>query len=458
MIILLRQRLLISLLLLFCAVFFTGLITVCFVPRTYRAESVLIVSIPLNQVSLLRREFSALGMLAPYDGNLLTTSMGILKSYHVAEGIVNHFDLIHKWGAENMEEAVEMLHKVTEIAMTEDGLLRIRVELAGTPRVQQIADFFDAASALKRDLAVRQLVADIANQYVSSLQEYIRTTSLDQARTYRAFVERQFQQAKQELEDVQRRFTQFKQEKGEATLPEEVQPLLEVQTALVQEKMTAEANLRSLEAQLQETMRQIRQQIDQPEELPANSPVIQEWRQKLIHLQAQLTGERQKYGPEHPEVIRLQFEIAETERQIQAEVRRILQALQTKIAPEIAPLEARRIAVEAQIEALQQKLEEVKAQVKEVLPLETTLRYMELELRVREELYTTLATELKQAELTEAKESIQICVLDRAHPPMQKSSPSTKKNIMVAALLALMVEMGWLLASYRQQVLTGNQK
>ncbi len=61
------------------------------------------------------------------------------------------------------------------------------------------------------------------------------------------------------------------------------------------------------------------------------------------------------------------------------------------------------------------------------------------EFKVQETVYTMLASQLEQAEITEARDMPTVQVLDPAKPAKKESRPSMKLNVMLAGILALCV-------------------
>ena len=120
-------------------------------------------------------------------------------------------------------------------------------------------------------------------------------------------------------------------------------------------------NLRQAEIERDRTdasLRQLRASIEtntsQAAKLPVQIPGLTPWRTKLVELQYQLQVAKVSAGPDSPTVKRLQGEIGETQKALEAEVSKYLAALKLNIGDsELTKLYAERAAIDSQIQSLQ---------------------------------------------------------------------------------------------------------
>lgn len=67
---------------------------------------------------------------------------------------------------------------------------------------------------------------------------------------------------------------------------------------------------------------------------------------------------------------------------------------------------------------------------------------MKRNLKVQEEVYITLSKQLELAKIEEQEQSPMIEILDRATPPVRKSSPKIKRNVILAGFVSLILFIG----------------
>ncbi len=114
-------------------------------PETYRGEAVILP--PVEQ----RKAFGFSDILASIPVTTLrlgTTGspseiyQGILRSSLVRREIVEQFELMDVYQVDTEDEAMEILKNNTEIALTKEGLIRVRVEDRDRERCARIANYY----------------------------------------------------------------------------------------------------------------------------------------------------------------------------------------------------------------------------------------------------------------------------------------------------------------------------
>lgn len=193
-------------------------------PRIYLAEASILPPAKENRVGLL----SALSAL-PMGGQMLPLMgqsgiggyyLPILKSRTVAVQIIRELELIKKYEAENMEEAVKYLEKASQLTQDKEGPIRIAVQ------------------AKSDDLAAR-----IANTYIKALQDYIDQNTVFEARQNRIFIEGQLTETKEKLHQAEEALKAFQEEKGTVSISEEV-------TEVIKAAAELKARIAALEVQI----------------------------------------------------------------------------------------------------------------------------------------------------------------------------------------------------------------
>lgn len=172
-------------------------------PRIYLAEASLLPPAKESRGGLLSA-LSALPMGSQMLPLMEQSGIGgyylpILRSRTVAVQVIKELELIKRYEAANMEEAVKHLEKVSQITQDKEGTIRI------------------AAQAESPDLA-----AMIANRYIRALQDYIDQNSVFEAKQNRIFIEGQLTETEKKLRQAEDALKAFQEEKGTISLSEEV--------------------------------------------------------------------------------------------------------------------------------------------------------------------------------------------------------------------------------------------
>lgn len=160
-------------------------------PKYYLANALLLppkdVSIPVAGIGRISEVVSVTkGLNLPV---LVTTSdvyRRMLMSRRVADGVMDQFQLIERYGARNRDEAYLALMEVAKFSVTEEGLLSISVE--------------------DRDPNV---AADMVNSFVELLDLLNREISTSRARQNRVFIQNRLAQVATELDSARSAFEAF---------------------------------------------------------------------------------------------------------------------------------------------------------------------------------------------------------------------------------------------------------
>lgn len=425
---------------------FTAFITLRFLPRSYEGNTVIIISASKDQgLAVLGGEGLAAQALSLFSPLGLTGSVdlykGILKSRNIAQKVVDRFRLCEQYGVEDPQEAVEKLQETTQIRTTEEGFLQVTTRLKGTPRVVHLADLFWKGRAQERDRPVREQVADMANFYITAMQDYSRQTALNDTKAHREFLQKQVEKARQDQELAHLRLQRFQEKKGHVSLSDELRAALDTYGKLRSESLLAQSKVEELQTQIEEIRSRLRRQMQDPAQLPAHAPLLADLRRKLNDLQYEYNTKAEDMAPQHPEMQRLQVQIRQTQRDLDRETAKVLQAIEQGTAPELQDLEVQKSAAEAQLATLKTQLQRFEEQLGKVPEDQKDLAQLTLETEVQSKLYSLLMTQLKQAEIAESQEGEPFHMLDEAIPPLKPASPHLLLNLLAGGLV------GWVLGS-----------
>lgn len=143
--------------------------------------------------------------------------VAILESRTVSESVITELDLIEVYETDHMEEAVETLQKRIAIDITEEGV----VSLTATARSPQLA-------------------ADIANRFVSELDERNKELNVAQARNKRLFIEERLAKNMTDLRSAEESLREFQEEHKAISLTEQTIAAIEGAAQLIGEMQALE--------------------------------------------------------------------------------------------------------------------------------------------------------------------------------------------------------------------------
>jgi len=196
-----------------------------------------------NQIGL---DFGTGGLLSTTPATDLL--IGILRSRLVRGRVVDRFDLKRVYDSETREHAVEDLGEHLRVNTTSEGLIEVWVE--------------------DRD---KERAANMANAFVEFLDNYNRTSSVEQAQRTREFIEGMLRENRGRLEQAANELKEFRQEHRAVELTEQTrvtveaiarleseQTQLEIERGILDDfSMPDEVQMRQNEARLREIGRQL---------------------------------------------------------------------------------------------------------------------------------------------------------------------------------------------------------
>jgi len=161
------------------------------------------------------------------------------------------------------------------------------------------------------------------------------------------------------------------------------------------------------------------------------NPLIQELKANYIALSGEYAKLSQKYGPEHPNMIRLASEINGVKEKIAQEVKKIAQSIETEY----------RLACEKE-NAILNAMEEKKREALELNQKQIKYNLLKREADTTRTLFQSLLQRAKEATVTEGLEVTNIVVVDPARIPEHPIKPKKLQNILLALIIGLTLGIG----------------
>jgi len=319
---------------------------------------------------------------------------------------------------------------------------------AGDSPIYQLTDgeyaalhSFRANLKIKRDTASRlisvsfsshdpKMAALVTNTVVNTFIDDTYRDQHDAIVKSSEWLARQLDDIRSRMEQSNRTLADFQKSIGVADVDANKNSFTERMTELNRQLTQAEADRIQLEALLKSV------QAGSPDVLPEirNNPVVQQLSTKLAELRGELSQAKVIYGPNHPNVKKLQSQVDELQSQLEAQKTAALGSIRTGYTA----ARAREALMGSQIKGASGELSEM-------------ARYNDLkrEAQANSELYNNLYARVKEAGIAAASKSSTLRIVDEAHVLDSPTRPDRTQAILVGILAALLG--GVTLAFVREQ-------
>lgn len=183
-------------------------------------------------------------------------------------------------------------------------------------------------------------------------------------------------------------------------------------------------------------------------------------REFIVNKRVELVGLQQQFTDEHPDVIKAKEELNSLERSLSDEIAKAVNSQSVTLSPVQASLLKDKISTEVQISVNNASLEALKAKQAEAQENIATLsadsvEYMRLsrEATITGQVYTSLVQNYEQTRIQEAKDSMDIQIIDAADLPKEDMPAKPNKKIIVAIgfVLGIMISFGYTLYNYSRR-------
>lgn len=183
-------------------------------------------------------------------------------------------------------------------------------------------------------------------------------------------------------------------------------------------------------------------------------------RESIVNKRVELVGLQQQFTDEHPDVIKAKEELNSLERSLSDEIAKAVNSQSVTLSPVQASLLKDKISTEVQISVNNASLETLKAKQAEAQENIATLsadsvEYMRLErnAKITGQVYTSLVQNYEQTRIQEAKDSMDIQIIDAANLPKDDMPAKPNKKLIVAIgfVLGIMISLGYTLYNYSRR-------
>jgi len=390
-------------------------------PKVYSAKAVILLpSEKGSTISTQLLQSLPISGIISLPGGIGANYVAILKSRSAAEYVVKKLNLEKEYKSNSIQQAIATLQKSVKINDTKENTIEITAE-AKNP----------------------QLAADISNTYVSALKEITSKFMLSSAQREKAFLEKRLRETEKLLSEAESKLKAFQNRHKLISISDETKAMIENMANIQSQKESTQIELDAVNSQINSLQSILSAQAELLGKDPltvttiSSDPKIQMWREKLIESEVNLATLLQDYGELHPKVVEAKQQIAEIKRVMKEEIERLSNALGTLSTPELFDLNVKRISLEAKLQGLTDLISKYEEKLSQLPDLSLQLSRLMRDVKLQEAIYTTLSTQYEQAKISEARESIEIQVLDYAVPPEKPSKPNTMLNVLIAGVASL---------------------
>ena len=361
----------------------------------------------------------------------------LMKSREVLEPIIAELDLPEE----------------TKEKMTAAGFAKSNLEITNIKKTELITIAAYGKTPEEAQM-ISQGVADNFLALMTKLNKEDNSTTLK-------FLDERIKIAKEEMETAENKLAAYQQEHKIYAPDEQVKAIIanlnNYDTTIAQLQAQSEgdsAKLAGVTGQLEQ------QNASLLEYNVSDNTNIGNIRESIVNKRVELVGLQQQFTDEHPDVIKAKEELNSLEKSLSDEIVKAVNSQSVTLSPVQSNLLKDKISTEVQISVNNASLEALKAKQAEAQESIATLsadsvEYMRLErnAKITGQVYTSLVQNYEQTRIQEAKDSMDIQIIDAADLPKEDMPAKPNKKLIVAIgfVLGIMISFGYILYNYSRR-------
>lgn len=361
----------------------------------------------------------------------------LMKSREVLEPIIAELDLPEE----------------TKEKMTAAGFAKSNLEITNIKKTELITIAAYGKTPEEAQM-ISQGVADNFLALMTKLNKEDNSTTLK-------FLDERIKIAKEEMETAENKLAAYQQEHKIYAPDEQAKAIIanlnNYDTTIAQLQAQSEgdsAKLAGVTGQLEQ------QNASLLEYNVSDNTNIGNIRESIVNKRVELVGLQQQFTDEHPDVIKAKEELNSLEKSLSDEIAKAVNSQSVTLSPVQASLLKDKISTEVQISVNNASLEALKAKQAEAQESIATLsadsvEYMRLsrEATITGQVYTSLVQNYEQTRIQEAKDSMDIQIIDAADLPKEDmpAKPNKKLVVVIGFVLGIMISFGYTLYNYSRR-------
>lgn len=361
----------------------------------------------------------------------------LMKSREVLEPIIAELDLPEE----------------TKEKMTAAGFAKSNLEITNIKKTELITIAAYGKTPEEAQM-ISQGVADNFLALMTKLNKEDNSTTLK-------FLDERIKIAKEEMETAENKLAAYQQEHKIYAPDEQAKAIIanlnNYDTTIAQLQAQNEgdsAKLAGVTSQLEQ------QNASLLEYNVSDNTNIGNIRESIVNKRVELVGLQQQFTDEHPDVIKAKEELNSLEKSLSDEIAKAVNSQSVTLSPVQSSLLKDKIGTEVQISVNNASLEALKSKQAEAQANIATLsadsvEYMRLsrEANITGQVYTSLVQNYEQTRIQEAKDSMDIQIIDAADLPKEDmpAKPNKKLIVVVGFVLGIMISFGYTLYNYSKR-------
>lgn len=310
------------------------------------------------------------------------------------------------------------------------------------PQTDEIADAFlrklrvaRVRNTLLIDIRFSADTAAKAARIANTIAEVYLKDQLDSktraATTATKLLEEKLDEMRKKVSDAERSVEQWKAEHN--VFDSEGQALSEKQLARLMEQTVTARNATTEARAKYEQVQKLARTGDTGTAIVEvlQSHTVRLLKEQLANATRKAAELKTKYGPKHPEMLKVNAEVAEANAQVKAEVERLVANLKNEA--EVAEERERQLAT---------SLDQLKDQQVATKDVSAELKALEREAATSKQLFEALLTRYKQTAETQGFQLPDVRIIEKADAPQFPASPKRKQLVLMALLGGLVVALG----------------
>ncbi len=395
-------------------------------------------------------------LVRPPVSGALSSLWAILTSRQMLLRIVHKHDLTRVLSLDE-SYTVDALRNMTEFQQITNVGMTVTVTCRGA-RWPRNSFFLSSPVSLEE---ARQLCADLANSYLSELEDYVTDTNLRQARQTCEFLEASEQETRDKLRLIEHRLQTLQSEHAllnpEAKFSELLEKLKAIEPAYVEATAQVEQASKVRKAAQSRLDKLSAMRISQ--EIMARNPVITTLEQKLAQLHIDLkTEQAMGKSDRHPDIVKLKGAVDGVKQQLQKIKQDVIQQVSRQIDPAYDAVVATAVQSETEIigaKARKAQYAHLRQAVRTELAELPAIAHEYTSLKHEQEQYTKLLDPLTHglglANLVEKySRASRFIRLDTAAPPQRPTGSAVIFSVLVGFIVLLIA--GGVVVAYRRGV------
>lgn len=361
----------------------------------------------------------------------------LMKSREVLEPIITELDLPEE----------------TKENMTAAGFAKSNLEVTNIKKT----DLITIAAYGKTPEEAQMISQGVADNFLALMTKLNKEDNS----TILKFLDERMKIAKEEMETAENKLAAYQQEHKIYAPDEQAK-------AIITNLNTYDTTIAQLQAQSEGDSAKLAGVTSQLEQQNASlleynvsdNTNIGNIRESIVNKRVELVGLQQQFTDEHPDVIKAKEELNSLEKSLSDEIAKAVNSQSVTLSPVQSNLLKDKISTEVQISVNNASLEALKAKQAEAQENIATLsadsvEYMRLErnAKITGQVYTSLVQNYEQTRIQEAKDSMDIQIIDAADLPKEDMPAKPNKKIIVAIgfVLGIMISFGYTLYNYSRR-------